>query len=111
MGSPHYRAGNYIYECKTSPGRDYLNNSTLKSATNDLGKLLKESQPSGFRYVFPINRVDSEGQKILEDLKKKFPELDIRYYDRDAVDNLISQLSAVKEASSLVNYIQNARGR
>ena len=116
MVSPYYKAGNYIYECKTSPGQNYLNKLTLKDAVSNLKKYLKECekqgyQPSGFRYVFPINRIDSEGQQMLEKLKESFPNLDIRYYDCDAVDNLVSQLTTVQEASSLVSYIQKARGK
>ncbi|WP_254173077.1 hypothetical protein [Planktothrix pseudagardhii] len=111
MKPVYFKDGNYIYECKSSPEQQggALNNKSLRIWTEDVKKLLEEQQPTAFRYIFPVNRVDSSNRIILEKLKKDCSHVDIQYYDCDSVDNLIKALEKVKSLSGLVEYINQAR--
>ncbi|WP_066374950.1 hypothetical protein [Anabaena sp. CA = ATCC 33047] len=107
----YFQDGNFIYECKSSP--DYLNcpinQSSLRKWINDLKKVLQRKQPSGFRYIFPVNRLDEKNKNILEQLKAEFPNIDIQYYDCESVDRLVKSLQKVNSLPELVQYIQQAR--
>jgi hypothetical protein len=107
----YFQDGNYIYECKSSPEQSggSLNNKSLEKWTADVKKLLKDQQPTAFRYIFPVNRVDSSNRIILEKLKKDCSNVDIQYYDCDSVDNLIKALEKVNSLPGLVEYIKQAR--
>ncbi|MBD2181373.1 hypothetical protein H6S82_31890 [Planktothrix sp. FACHB-1355] len=107
----YFKDGNYIYECKSSPeNKDGpLNNNSLRSWTRDAKNLLNRHRPSGFRYVFPVNRVDSSNEAVLEKLKENCPSVDIQYYDCDSVDRLIRALEKVNSLPELVAYIKQAR--
>ncbi|MBD2303734.1 hypothetical protein [Nostoc sp. FACHB-190] len=107
----YFEAGNYIYECKSSPENmdAPINQNSLKKWINDVKKLLKKRQPSGFRYIFPVNRLDSNNCNLLEQLKTEFPNIDIQYYDCDSVDRLVKNLQKVNSLPELVEYIRQAR--
>lgn len=111
--SKYYKEGKYIYECKSSPTDESLGNSinsnSLKKWVRDLRNLLEERQPSGFRYIFPVNNLNGECIKILDQLKSDFPEVDIRYFDCKAVAVLLSQLESTGRSPSLVEYINQNR--
>lgn len=111
MEPKYFKDGNYIYECKSSPEKKDgpLNENSLKSWTRDAKNLLKRQQPSGFRYVFPVNRLDSSNKAILEKLKEDCPGVNIQYYDCDSVDRLIGALEKVNSLPELVAYIKQAR--
>jgi hypothetical protein len=111
MEPAHYEQGKYIYECKTSPEKKDgpLNNNSLRIWTRDAKNLLNRYQPSGFRYVFPVNRLDSSNKAILEKLKEDCPGVDIQYYDCDSVDRLIGALEKINSLPDLVAYIKQAR--
>ncbi|AFY50556.1 hypothetical protein Nos7524_4819 [Nostoc sp. PCC 7524] len=107
----YFEEGNYIYECKSSPDHldEPINQNSLKKWINDVKKLLRKKQPSGFRYIFPVNRLDSNNCNLLEQLKAEFPNIDIQYYDCDSVDRLVKNLQKVNSLPELVEYIKQAR--
>ncbi|HAT14470.1 MAG TPA: hypothetical protein DCS91_13700 [Microcoleaceae bacterium UBA11344] len=117
MEPGYFVKGNFIYECKSSPDQadGPVNQGSLKNWIGDVKKLLKRKQPTGFRYIFPINRLDSDNKKLLEklkeDLNNEFPPInvDIEYYDCDSVDKLIRALEKVNSLPELVEYIKQAR--
>lgn len=107
----YFKDGSFIYECKTSPDkmRDAINQRSLENWLHSLRKMLKKEKPSGFRYIFPVNRLDSNNKRILDKLRSDFSNIDIQYYDCDSVDLLISSLEKVQTLPELVAYIQEAR--
>lgn len=111
MKLKYFEKGNFIYECKSSPERvnQSINQRSLRKWIGDVKKLLKTKQPEGFRYIFPVNRLDGENRGLLEKLKQEFPSIDIRYYDCDSVDKLIIALRKVNSLPQLVKYIEQAR--
>jgi hypothetical protein len=111
-----YFDGNYIYECKSSPDRlgDAINQKSLNNWVNDLRKMLNKKSrqsetPRGFRYIFPVNRLDSNNKQLLRKLQAEFSHLDIQYYDCDSVDSLVAALEKVNTLPELVSYIKQAR--
>lgn len=112
MEPKYFEQGNYIYECKTSPSKmgDYFDNTYLKSAIKKLkDRWDNGKRPSGYRYVFPVNYLDTEGQKIINQLKEDYPGVDICYFDKNNVEKLISQLEKINQPSDLVEYIKQLR--
>ncbi|MCC3404067.1 MAG: hypothetical protein JGK17_00335 [Microcoleus sp. PH2017_10_PVI_O_A] len=107
----YFVEGNFIYECKSSPERadGSVNQGSLKNWICDVKKLLKRKQPTGFRYIFPVNRLDDNNKNILGKLKEEFPNVDIQYYDCDSVDRLVRALEKVNSLPELVEYIKQAR--
>jgi hypothetical protein len=107
----YFVEGNFIYECKSSPDKANgpVNDNSLQKWIRDVKKLLNSHQPTGFRYIFPINCLDSNNKTRLEQLKQEFPNIDIEYYDCASVDKLIRSLEKVKALSELVEYIKQAR--
>jgi hypothetical protein len=119
MDSKFFETGNYIYECKTSPSSTriggYFDTSYLKSSINKLrrrwGTAASPNAPSGYRYVFPVNYLDNEAISLLQTLQSDYPSVDIKYYDCDQVQKLIVSLKKVGNLQSLVDYIEQARGK
>lgn len=115
MATEYFRDGNYIYECKSSPNNmgEAINDSSLSKWLRDLRNLFDRDnpRPSGFRYIFPVNRLNSNNIRLLKKLQEDYPDIDIRYYDCDSVDKLISNLKKVNNLPELVEYIENARGK
>lgn len=112
METKYFENGNYIYECKTSPSKigGYFNNSYLKSAIKKLrNKWDNGKRPSGYRYVFPVNYLDTEGQEIINQFQQEYSDINICYYDKDNVEKLISQLEKINDWSDLVEYIKQLR--
>jgi len=111
MAPQYFREGNFIYECKSSPEGlgNPINQGSLKKWINDAKKLLTTNQPTGFRYIFPVNRLDSDNKNLLEQLKQEFDSIDIQYYDCDSVDKLVRTLEQVDSLPELVEYIKQAR--
>ena len=111
MEPRYFEDGNFIYECKSSPERadGSVNQGSLKNWIGDVKKLLKRKQPTGFRYIFPVNRLDDNNKNILGKLKEEFPNVDIQYYDCDSVDRLVRALEKVNSLPELVEYIKQAR--
>lgn len=113
--SKYYEEGKYIYECKSSPGDerigDFINSRSLGQWINDLRILLKERQSSGFRYIFPVNKLDNKCIEMLEKLKEDFPDIDIKYFDCESVERLISQLEKTGRSPGLTEYITKNRVR
>lgn len=117
MGLTYFEEGNFIYECKSSPDRvdGPLNQASLQKWVSDVKKLLRRKHPTGFRYIFPINRLDSNNiillEKLKEDLSQEDPPInvDIQYYDCDSVEKLIIALEKVNSLPELVEYIKQAR--
>lgn len=111
MEPGYFEDGNYIYECKSSPEKanSPVNQGSLRNWIAAVKKLLETKQPTGFRYIFPINRLDSENKRLLEELKTTFPKINIQYYDCDSVDKLIRALEKVNSLPALVEYIKQAR--
>jgi hypothetical protein len=107
----YFVEGNFIYECKSSPDKanSPVNDNSLQKWIGAVKILLNSHQPTGFRYIFPINRLDSNNKNRLEQLKQEFPKIDIQYYDCDSVDKLIRALEKVKTLRELVEYIKQAR--
>ena len=107
----YFVKGNFIYECKSSPERadGPVNQRSLQNWIGDVKKLLKRKQPTGFRYIFPVNRLDDNNKNILGKLKEEFPNVDIQYYDCDSVDRLVRALEKVNSLPELVEYIKQAR--
>jgi hypothetical protein len=112
MAPKYFRDGNYIYECKSSPDQigSSVNQNSLRKWVNDVDKVLKENKPSGFRYIFPVNRLSDENQKLIDQLRQKHSGVDIQCYDCDSVDRLVKSLNKVNHMSELVEYIEEARG-
>lgn len=112
MELEYFEDGNFIYECKSSPGQagKPINQRCLTKWIGDVKKLFKRKQPTGFRYIFPVNRLDDDNKKLLEKLKQEFSSIDIQYYDCDSVDKLIRALNTVNSLPELVEYIKQARG-
>lgn len=110
MDSKVFNSGNYIYECKTSPSArmgGYLDSSYLRISINKLkAHWNKGNLPTGYRYVFPVNYLDDAGVKHIQDLQKEYPRVDIRYFDCDHVQKLITSLKKVGDMTSLVDYIE-----
>jgi hypothetical protein len=108
MELKYFEEGNFIYECKSSPEQadGSINQGSLRKWIGDVKKLLKRKQPTGFRYIFPVNRLDDDNKNLLEQLKQEFPNIDIQYYDCDSVDKLIIALDTVNSLPELVEYIQ-----
>lgn len=115
MTTNYFRDGNYIYECKTSPNDmgNGINDRSLDKWQRDLRILFEreDPRPSGFRYIFPVNRLSSNNIRVLTKLQENYPDIDIRYYDCDSVDKLINSLNKVNNLPELVEYIENARGK
>lgn len=111
MEPKYFEEGNFIYECKSSPDQadGPVNQRSLQNWIGDVKKLLKRKQPTGFRYIFPVNRLDSNNKNLLEQLKKELPNVNIQYYDCDSVNNLIRALEKVNSLPELVEYIKQAR--
>lgn len=112
MELKYFEEGNFIYECKSSPelaGKP-INQGSLKKWIGDVKKLFKRKQPTGFRYIFPVNRLDDDNKNLLAQLKQEFPNIDIQYYDCDSVDKLIFALKKVNSLPELIEYIKQARG-
>lgn len=114
MEAKFFESGNYIYECKTSPSAarmgGYFDTSYLKSSIKKLrGRWSTGNVPSGYRYVFPVNYLDNEAVKIIQELQEDYPNVDIRYYDCDQVQKLIASLKKVGDMKSLVDYIEQVR--
>jgi len=111
MEPKYFEDGNFIYECKSSPERadGPVNQGSLQKWIGDVKKLLKRKQPTGFRYIFPVNRLDDNNKNILGKLKEEFPNVDIQYYDCDSVDRLVRALEKVNSLPELVEYIKQAR--
>jgi hypothetical protein len=109
METEFFNKGNYIYECKCSPSKinDYFNTSYLRSSILklrnlwDLGKM-----PSGYRYVFPINYIDSTAKEVIISLQKDYPDIDIRYYECNKVQELVISLNKVGDLPDLVDYLE-----
>jgi len=112
MELKYFEEGNFIYECKSSPDQadGPINQRSLKKWMGDVKKLLERKQPKGFRYIFPVNRLDDDNKRLLENLKEEFPKIDIQYYDSDSVGKLIVALEKVNSLPELVDYIKQARG-
>ncbi|MBD2777007.1 hypothetical protein [Iningainema tapete] len=114
MESKFFEKGNYIYECKTSPNNigGYFDASYLKQSIKKLKQRWERGNlPSGYRYVFPVNYIDTESIKILKDLQNNFPSIDIKYYDCEQVNKLLISLEKVGDLQSLVNYIKQVTGK
>lgn len=111
MEPKYFEDGNFIYECKSSPelADGPVNQGSLKKWIGEVKKLLKMKQPTGFRYIFPVNRLDNNNKIILENLQKEFSNVDIQYYDCDSVDRLVRALKKVNSLPELVEYIKQAR--
>jgi len=111
MEPRYFEEGNFIYECKSSPEQadGPVNQRSLQNCIGDVKKLLKRKQPTGFRYIFPVNRLDDNNKNILGKLKEEFPNVDIQYYDCDSVDRLVRALEKVNSLPELVEYIKQAR--
>lgn len=113
MEAKYFQDGNYIYECKTSPSQigGYFDSSYLNSSIKSLRKRWENGKlPSGYRYVFPVNYLDEKGQEAIAKLQKDFPNVDIRYYDQDQVENLILSLEKINNFDDLINYVKQVRG-
>jgi hypothetical protein len=108
-----FKEGNCIYECKTSPGKmgEGINDSSLGIWINSAKKILKDYKPTGFRYIFPVNRLSENNKRKLEGFKAEFNDIDIQYFDCDKVDNLVKQLKTVNSLPELVKYIEQTRRR
>lgn len=112
MESKFFESGNYIYECKTSPSKmgEYFSTSYLRSSINKLKERWKNGrQPSGYRYVFPVNYIDDNGKAAIKELQALYPSVDIRYYECDQVQKLILNLEKVNNLPDLVDYIKQIR--
>lgn len=112
MNPGYFKEGNYIYECKSSPEQidGPINQRSLQHWISSLKKLLRQEQPTAFNYIFPVNRLNEDNKKLLDQLKREFSDdVEIRYYDCDEVDRLINSLDKVGDFPELVKYIQNAR--
>lgn len=111
MKPKYFEDGNFIYECKSSPDQinGPINQGSLRNWTRDVEKIFKRRKPTGFRYIFPINRLDSDNKSLLDKLKQDFPSIDIQYYDCDSVDRLITALDKVNSLPELVQYIKKAQ--
>ena len=67
MKSKFFKDDHYIYECKTSPSQigGYFNNLYLKKSIKNLrNRFHRDGLPEGYRYVFPVNYLDNEGNMI-----------------------------------------------
>jgi len=111
MEAKYFVDGNFIYECKSSPNQadGPVNQGSLQNWISDVKKLLRQKRPTGFRYIFPVNRLDSNNKNLLDKLKQEFPDIDIQYYDCDSVNRLIKALQKVNSLPELVEYIKQAR--
>jgi hypothetical protein len=101
MDSEFFKSGNYIYECKSSPGvrmGEYFNTAYLRASINNL----KARWSTG-------NYLNNESVILLQNLQKQYPDVDIRYYDCDQVQKLIAGIKKVGEMKSLVEYIEQVR--
>jgi hypothetical protein len=88
----------------------YFDTLYLKSSINKLKLRWNTGNlPSGYRYVFPVNYLDSEAVILVQNLQKDYPKVDIRYYDCDQVQKLIAGLKKVGDMKSLVDYIEQVR--
>lgn len=113
METKYFNSGNYIYECKCSPSKidGYFDTSYLKSAIRKLEYLWTSGNlPSGYRYVFPINYIDDQAKNAIIRLQKDYPTVDIRYYECNDIQKLISSLNKVNDLPSLVAYLGTIRG-
>jgi len=113
MSNGYFEEGKFIYECKSSPDRmgDSINQGSLKKWIGDLKRILRDRQPEGFRYIFPVNRLNSENISLLNQLKNDFGGIDIQYFDCDSVDRLIFALEKVNSLPELVTYIKQERSK
>jgi len=113
METKVFKHGNYIYECKSSPTKmnDYFDTGYLRAANKKLRQRWHRGPlPSGYRYIFPVNYLDSLAKTEIDKLQSDFPSIDIRYYECDEVDRLIFSLEKVGDLLSLVAYIKILRG-
>jgi hypothetical protein len=109
METEFFNKGNYIYECKCSPSKidGYFNTSYLKSSVLKLRNLWELGKtPSGYRYVFPINYIDSNAKEAIVSLQNDYPNIDIKYYECDKVQGLIISLNKIGDLPSLVDYLE-----
>jgi hypothetical protein len=116
MKSKVFKAGNYVWECKTSPTPNSIGASVevsyLKHEIKEVKKRwAKEGMPSGYYYVFPINYISNAAREELETFKSQYRgQVDIGYYDCDQVQKLIGNCLKLGTMQDLINYIQKVRG-
>ena len=113
MEPEFFEQGNYSYECKCSPSKigGYFDTSYLNSAINKLKKLWEYgNHPSGYRYIFPVNYIDSKAKEAINNLQKDYPNIDIEYYECDKVEKLIFSLKKLNSQSALIAYLENVIG-
>ncbi|WP_373540267.1 hypothetical protein [Chamaesiphon sp.] len=110
MESKVFNIGNYIWECKSShsdPG-GAIDPKYLERAIALLQSRWENRRtPSGYYYVFPVNLINNDGRRILEEFKYSYTEIDINYYDRDNFQGLIQELEKLSDFESLVNYLKS----
>jgi hypothetical protein len=105
-----FTEGNYIYECKCSPSKmdKYFDTGYLNSAISKLKKLWEFGEhPSGYRYIFPINYIDTKAKEAINNLQKDYPNIDIQYYECDKVEKLILSLKKLNSQSDLITYLED----
>lgn len=110
MKSEVFKAGSYIWECKSSftdPGGAIDTNYLKPAITGIKSRWKTEGMPSGYYYVFPVNLISNKGRRALDEFKNAYArEVDINYYDRDDMQKLIQNLEKLNNMQSLVNYIK-----
>ncbi|PSB12904.1 hypothetical protein C7B61_01375 [filamentous cyanobacterium CCP1] len=90
---------------------DSINQGSLKKWIGDIKKILRSRQPEGFRYIFPVNRLDNENILLLNQLKNDFSRIDIQYFDCDSVERLVFALEKVNTLPELVTFIRQERSK
>lgn len=91
---------------------NYFDTSYLNSSIKKLRHIWNSGKiPSGYRYVFPVNYIDEKGKEAIKILQNDYPDVDIRYYECDSVQNLILGLDKVGDLPSLIEYLKYVRGK
>lgn len=110
MESKFFEQGNYIYECKCSTSNmgEYFDTSYLNSAIKKLkNRWGGGAHPSGYRYIFPVNYIDSKAKEAINNLQKDYPNIDIQYYECDKVEKLIFSLKKLNNLPDLITYLED----
>ncbi|MBW4487117.1 MAG: hypothetical protein KME12_04940 [Trichocoleus desertorum ATA4-8-CV12] len=107
-----------IWECMTTPTNLGSNVDTrqLRQKINMLRKRWEKGNiPTAYTYLFPINTVGSDAEKVLGELQTQYIDLvKIKYFDCNQYQIFLKQalkMSDVKSMQDFINYIQNVRAK
>jgi hypothetical protein len=107
-----------IWECMTTP-TNLGDNVDTRQLRQKISKLIKRwekgNTPTTYTYIFPVNTVGSDAEKVLEELQTQYLGLvKIKYFDCNQYQTFLKQalkMSDVQSMQDFIDYIQNVRAK